>query len=653
MIYLFDFILVFVALFHCLKHIQCPRYKYCVNGRCCVRRSLASDEESFGAYPILFCVYALLQLFFALCVTFVYLYDAILENVVQFEHDDDNIRWNDTNMIPRILLFPFPIGRDASIDAFTFFKAPQFSLPTLANRSSLLSDLQQTPTIVSIAVMLLLFLIYAMEGFLHWYRFYTLYVAHKRLKDVSFGHVLRTYAIYMVLQMVCIVACIFVQNYSLIVVVLIHMVFNIWCSNQQIKVLLKSTSSSLSDDQAALLMSPLYAVRRYSIASILVSSVFLLLLIVSDTITNSMLYYPMFACFNSLLLSFIYVRNRPCARARKKKNSVSTASKSSVVGYNTPTASTKGKASPIHFKSIKTPTSGARSRFRCCGKPTTQLTAETATPSPVSPVVDGPDKQSPTTTTPTCAVTPSPVPGVYGSHLIHHSAMIGSRTPLKTHPSLDEDNTTTQLKTRSRKGSKVGQMPTHMSPEQNMSLDPTEIYNSLFPSTREMSENHTVNIYDDDDDDGPQIEQERTPIAPPQNSTYLQPAVLRPMSLQISTAITPQLSPQISARDSPVMVDEPDAPKNTPTLNNGGGMLLPTDIGSQRSIDDDKMSAVIQKLNGIHPSPQQQPQPQPQPQQWQWQACADSQQYRHHYHVYPECVPDTNGSAASSTFVTG
>ena len=176
----------------------------------------------------------------------------------------------------------------------------------------------------------------------------------------------------------------------------------------------------------------------------------------------------------------------------------------------------------------------------------------------------------------------------------------------------DEIMTENEKQQHSRKGSKH-----HMDPTNNHSIDPTELYNSLFPSwidQREMTMTGTRTMYN---------QQENTVIirsnvgsprgsAPGSTTVATQHVNMDgPGSKDVDLYGTEDIGP-INYNDDQIIALQPVSPKNTPTLHHNvllpsqqpdmkGLVLLPTNShhGTNGSFDNQKMSQVIAKLNRV------------------------------------------------------
>ena len=236
MIILFDVILISVTIIHCWKHISCSQLKsiFCA---CCNRYGI--QEEEFGSYPVVFVIYATFQILFSASITFIYIYDIININ---YEYDGDDQTWNDMDMIPQIIFYPFS---KSSKQSYTFINEPKFTLgkdPT--NNITKLTKSISNDNLFFIINISIIILIYIIEAFMHWYRYYTVYVAQKYLKNFSFCVIVKYYMIYVSIMILIIGISIFLQNYIGILIAICHLCFSVYCSNQQIKILLKSTTES-------------------------------------------------------------------------------------------------------------------------------------------------------------------------------------------------------------------------------------------------------------------------------------------------------------------------------------------------------------------------------------------------------------------------
>eukprot|EP01084_Bolivina_argentea_P236631 397829_1 len=95
----------------------------------------------------------------------------------------------------------------------------------------------------------------------------------------------------------------------MIIFVICHFFFCIYCTNKQIKILRLSTKNSFNSQHLKILMAPLYTTRSYAILSIISSILFLFILTICNTF-NSLIYYPIFATLNTYFFSLIFARNR-------------------------------------------------------------------------------------------------------------------------------------------------------------------------------------------------------------------------------------------------------------------------------------------------------------------------------------------------------
>eukprot|EP01084_Bolivina_argentea_P269708 458439_1 len=232
MVILCNILLIFVNLIHFFKHFKCRNRK-------------KSEEEEFGVYPILFIFYSLFQTCFSMYLTIIYICDIAFDTQIT-HYDNHYYAWNSMNIIPKILLYPFNIDKQ-----FTYFIPRQKFEFNGINISININSMY-------IIIIFIVFLTYIFEGFLHFYRYYSIYITHKYLRNASFNTILKYYCIYIITMSILLLLSfllniIFNQNYFIILTVICHLFFCIYCTNKQIKILRLSTKNSFNSQHLKIL----------------------------------------------------------------------------------------------------------------------------------------------------------------------------------------------------------------------------------------------------------------------------------------------------------------------------------------------------------------------------------------------------------------